>query len=201
MTTDLSRRTVMTGLLGTAAAVAMAGPAAALDVTTARQLIGHLVDEINKVINSGESEQQMFKDFEGIFSKYADVPIIARSALGVAARRASPQQMREFTDAFRGYLARKYGRRFREFIGGKIIVKSARKIKSFYEVDSIAKLRGEAPFDLRWHVSDRSGRNLFFNLIIDGVNMLATERSAIGAMLDQNNGNIDKLIAELKKSG
>jgi phospholipid transport system substrate-binding protein len=78
-------------------------------------------------------------------------------------------------------------------------VTDAKPIKTYFEVISVARLQGEAPFDLRWHVSDKSGRNLFFNIIIEGVNMLATERAEIGALLDKRKGNIDTLIADLKK--
>jgi phospholipid transport system substrate-binding protein len=46
-------------------------------------------------------------------------------------------------------------------------------------------------------VGDKSGRNLFFNIIIEGVNMLASERTEIGAILDQNGGDIEKLIDAL----
>ena len=63
---------------------------------------------------------------------------------------------------------------------------------------SVAHLQGQAPFDLRWHVGDKSGKLLFFNIIIEGVNMLTSERTEIGAMLDKNGGNLDALIAELK---
>jgi phospholipid transport system substrate-binding protein len=140
----------------------------------------------------------MFGDFERLFVKYADVPVIARSALGPAARQASSGQLSAFTKAYQGYLSRKYGRRFREFIGGRIEVTDARPIKSYFEVISVAYLQGEAPFDLRWHVSDKSGKNLFFNIIIEGVNMLASERTEIGALLDKNKGDVDRLVAELK---
>ena len=75
----------------------------------------------------------------------------------------------------------------------------AKPMKSWYEVISVAHLQGEAPFDLRWHVSDKSGKNLFFNIIIEGVNMLTSERTEVGAMLDKRKGDIDKLIADLKK--
>jgi phospholipid transport system substrate-binding protein len=161
-----------------------------------------VVNDINRVINSGGSLDQMVVQFEQIFNKYADVDIIAQSSLGIAFRRATPAQRRAYVAAFRGYIARKYGKRFREFIGGKIEVTGARQIKSgIYEVSSLAELRGESPFDLKWLVSDKAGRNLFFNMIIDGVKMLASERQEIGSMLDRNGGNIDKLVAELKHSG
>jgi phospholipid transport system substrate-binding protein len=202
MATESSRRAVIAGLMAGAAALSLAGSAAALTTAEARDLVDKVVNDINRVINSGGSLDQMVVQFEQIFNKYADVDIIAQSSLGIAFRRATPAQRRAYVAAFRGYIARKYGKRFREFIGGKIEVTGARQIKSgIYEVSSLAELRGESPFDLKWLVSDKAGRNLFFNMIIDGVNMLATERQEIGSMLDRNGGNIDKLVAELKHSG
>ena len=173
----------------------------ALDVKSAKVLIGNLVSEINTIINSGTSETAMYREFERVFIRYADVPIIARSALGIAARGASDAQMNAFTLAFQGYISRIYGSRFREFIGGNIEVEDARQIKSFYEVISTAYLRGEAPFEVRWHVSNKSGRDLFFNLIIEGINMVAAERTEIGALLDERGGNIEQLTKDLRSLG
>ncbi|MCU0900697.1 MAG: ABC transporter substrate-binding protein [Cypionkella sp.] len=201
MATDkliITRRGFGIGLVGGAAALALPLPAAALTVDQARALVGRAIADVNATINSGKSASAMYGDFERIFSRYADVPTIARSALGPAARSASNAQLSAFTRAYQGYIARKYGARFREFIGGEIEVTGARPIKSYFEVISVAKLRGQAPFDLRWHVSDRAGKDLFFNIIIEGVNMLASERTEIGAMLDRRRGNVDALIEDLK---
>lgn len=194
----LTRRSFATISLAAAAAFGLPLPAAALTVNEARSLIDQAVADVNRIIASGKSEAAMLADFETLFARYADVPTIARSALGPAARQASRAQLSAFTTAYQGYVSRKYGRRFREFIGGRIEVTDARPIKSYFEVISVAYLQGEAPFDLRWHVSDRSGKNLFFNLIIEGVNMLASERTEIGALLDRNRGDIDRLVAELR---
>lgn len=194
----MSRRRFAAGFALGSVALALPLPSLALTVDDARAMIGKAVAEINRTIDSGKSEAAMYGDFEKIFIRYADVPTIARSALGVAAKSASKTQMTAFTKAFQGYISRKYGSRFREFIGGKIEVTDARAIKSYYEVISVAHLKGQAPFDVRWHVSDKSGRNLFFNIIIEGVNMLASERTEIGAMLDKRKGNIDALITDLK---
>lgn len=194
----LTRRAFGAGLASGTGFLAFALPVRALTVDQARGLIDKAISEVNATINSGKSETQMFGDFERIFATYADVPTIARSALGVAAKSASAGQMTTFTKTFQGYISRKYGRRFREFIGGRIEVTDAHPIKSYYEVVSVAHLQGEAPFDLRWHVSDKSGRQLFFNIIIEGINMLASERTEIGALLDKNGGSIDKLVAEMK---
>ena len=202
MATDkliFTRRGFGIGLVGGAAALALPLPVQALTYDQARTLVGKAVADVNSTINSGKSEKAMFGDFERIFVRYADVPVIARSALGTAARTASSAQLSAFTKAYQGYIARKYGRRFREFIGGQIIVTDARPVKSYFEVISVARIPGEAPFDVRWHVSDKSGKNLFFNIIIEGVNMLASERTEIGALLDKRRGDLNVLIADLKK--
>ncbi|WP_136644927.1 phospholipid-binding protein MlaC [Tabrizicola sp. YIM 78059] len=195
----LNRRTLTLGLASGLALAALPRQASALTIEQARGLVDKTVADINAIINSGKSESAMLREFEKLFARYADVPAIARSALGPAARQASQAQIAAFTKAFQGYISRKYGRRFREFIGGRIEVTGAKAVKSFYEVISTAYLKGEAPFEVRWHVSDRSGKSLFFNIIIEGVNMLASERTEIGAMLDQRRGDLDRLIADMSR--
>lgn len=196
-----ARRTVLAGALGTAATVLLTGPARALTTDEAASLVTKVVNEINTLINSGRSLGQKQSGFEKIFARYADVPIIAQSALGPEARSASSAQMKAFTQAFQGYIARKYSRRFDEFRGTEIKVHSARPIKSFYEVKSTAYVKGSSPVEVVFLVSDRSGRDKFFNIFIEGVNMLANERTEIGAMLDKRRGNIDALISDLRSAG
>lgn len=194
----LSRRGFAASLAAAAAVLALPGPALALTAEAAKGLVDKTVGDVNSIINSGKSESAMLKDFEKLFARYADVPTIARSVLGTAARSATKAQLSAYTSAFQGYISRKYGRRFREFEGGRIEVAEARAVKSYYEVISTAKLKGQAPFEVRWHVSDKSGKSLFFNIIIEGVNMLASERTEMGALLDQRKGDLDRLIADLR---
>ncbi len=201
MKTDISRRhLIAAGLAGTALTALPSG-AFALTDAGAKQLVDRVVSEINKVIASGKSLSSMIRDFERIFARYADVNIIARSTLGADSRRASSSQMRAFTDAFRGYVARKYGKRFNEFAGGKIEVKGVRRVKSWHEVRSTVYLRGESPFEVLFLVSDRSGKDLFFDMVIEGVSLRLTERTEIGSMLDRRQGNIDAMIQDLRKAG
>ena len=142
----------------------------------------------------------MYRDFEKIFADYAYVSGIARTVLGPPARSASKAQMAAFTRAFQRYMGRKYGKRFREFIGGRVIVKGARRIKSFYEVTTTAILQGEAPFTVTFMVSDVSGKGLFFDMLIEGISLLKVEKEEIGAMLDRRRGDLDKLIADLRNA-
>ncbi len=194
------RRALATGFAALAVA-SLPNGAAALTDARAKELVDQIVNDINKVIKSGQPLKRMISDFESIFNRYADVNIIARSTLGADARRASSGQMKAYISAFRGYISRKYGKRFNEFIGGRIEVISVRKVKSWHEVKSKAYLKGQAPFEIKFLVSDRSGKDLFFDMVIEGISLRLSERTEIGAMLDRRNGNIDALIDDLRSAG
>lgn len=198
MHSNLSRRDFAALGFAAAALGLLGSPAAALTVEESRGLVDTLIGEINGVIASGQSEGAMLSSFEQIFTRYADVNYIALSALGPAGRGASAAQKQAFTKAYSHYIAVKYGKRFREFIGGKIEVTDAHAVKTFFEVISVAKLQGQSPFEVRWQIFDKSGQRKFFNIIIEGVNMLSAERSEIGSLLDKNGGDINKLITALK---
>lgn len=193
------RRSFLTGLGATLAFLPK--QVLALTESSARTLVSKLVGDINKVIDSGKSESAMIRDFERIFRQYGDTSYISAYAMGVDARRASPAQKKAFTKAFQGYMSRKYGRRFREFIGGELEVTGVKKVKKWYEVSAIARLQNQSPFDVTFLVSNRSGKDLFFNMFVEGVNLLLTERTEIGAMLDRRKGNLDELISDLSKLG
>jgi len=196
----ITRRSILIGSGGLLLAGLTPTPSLALSKDEAKALIRRILDDVNRIINSGKPESAMLKEFESVFRKYADVPIIARKSLGAAWRGASASQRKRYTAAFQIYISRKYGRRFREMIGGKITVTGSQQVKGSYLVHSIAKLKGEAPFALDWQVSDKSGQNKMFNLYIEGISLLATERTEVAAMLDKRHGDIEKLIAALKAS-
>ena len=192
-----TRRAVLAQGAAFAAALALAAPARAQDTASARALVEQLVANVNAVIASGQSEERMIAQFAQIFLAYADAPTIARYSLGADARSATPDQLARYTQAFANYVAEKYGRRFREFIGGQVVVREARVVPNGIEVETTAVFQNQAPFRVDFQVSAASGRLRFFNVIIEGVNMLLSERTEIQAMLDQRGGDIERLIADL----
>ncbi|WP_321366776.1 ABC transporter substrate-binding protein [uncultured Celeribacter sp.] len=188
-----SRRSVLAAL---GASLILPKAALAFSSSQAEALIGKAVDDINGIINSGKSEAAMYVDFERVLVRYADMPNIARSVLGPPARQASSGQLNAFTKAFQTYIARKYGSRFREFIGGKVQVNSTQQVNSIYDVRCTAILRGEPPFAISFIVHDKADK--FIDLQIEGISLLKSERAEIGAMLDRAGGNIDALTAALR---
>ncbi|MCV3271617.1 MlaC/ttg2D family ABC transporter substrate-binding protein [Roseobacter sinensis] len=198
MPSNLTRRDVF--LSASALTLIAATPAAALTEAAARALVDEVVADIDRVINSGQSDAAILREFENLFARYADVNIMAQYALGADGRSASASQKRAFNDAFTTYITRKYGRQFRDFVGGRVEIQSARQINAGYEIRTLAYLRGEGPFEVNFHISDKSGSNKFFNVYIEGVNLLLTERGEIGAMLDRRGGDINAMIGDLRNA-
>ena len=175
-----------------------AAPIAAATPSDAEQLIKRLTNDINRSIEIRSTDAALFAQFEKIFRKYADVSTIARYALGADARSATEKQLSEFGDVFVTYIAQKYGSYFKVFVGGEITVIGSREVKKYFEVKTSTKLRGQEPMEVLFHLSDRSGSLLLFNLYVEGVSMLLSERNEIGSMLDKRRGDLDKLIADMR---
>jgi phospholipid transport system substrate-binding protein len=56
---------------------------------------------------------------------------------------------------------------------------------------------GEAPVVVEWLVTDRPGRVVIADIVIEGVSMLISEREEIGSMLEAHGGNVEMLIVDL----
>jgi phospholipid transport system substrate-binding protein len=194
MATDLTRRAL---IALTAAGVLAARPAAAMTEAEATALIADATGEITRIINSGQPEGQMLASFRQVFTRYSDLDTIARFTLGPPARSASAGDLRAYTDAFSGYISRKYGRRFREFVGGTVTVTGTRASQNGADVTTVANLRGQPPFEVVFRVSDRSGRPLFYDLVVEGISLLKAEQTEVGALLDRNRGSIAGLVQAL----
>ncbi|MFN3144590.1 MAG: phospholipid-binding protein MlaC [Paracoccaceae bacterium] len=203
MANDIDRRGVLTLSLGAILAAAAGRPALALQTGVAEGLIDRLVADINGIINSGRTEGQMFGDFERLFNKYADVSLISQFALSRRITSViSSGELRAFEQAFVGYIARKYGRRFREFIGGRVEVNRSQQLREdTVMVTTTAILRGVDPFRVDFQVSDRGGKPLFVDMKVEGISLLRSEQQEIQAMYDQAGRSIAGLIARVKQAG
>lgn len=197
----MTRRALLGISVALAGTLGLPGRSWALNAVGAERLVSGLVRELMSLINLGFPESRMFQEFEALLDRYADMPIIAQSVLGPAWRTASAMQRRNFTNVLGSYIARKYGRQFRGLIGVSIDVTGARAIRNFFEVTSVIRMQGEAPYDLIWLVSEGSGQPRVFNIIVAGVNLRTTEAEEVGAILDRNRGNIDAMIDELRTMG
>lgn len=197
----LSRRSLMRGAAGLGIALALSGPALAQSTSTAQQLVTTLSAELTKLVNSGQSLSQVMGQFQNILSRYADMTAISSSVVGPAWRTATPAQKQAFVPAFTNYFSKRYGKTFSDYKNASIEVQGAQDAgRAGVLVNSVVKRPGQEDIRVGWQISDRSGSAKVVNLIIEGVSALANERAEIGAMLDAQGGDMDKLIAQMKSA-
>lgn len=190
-------------LRGAALAVAVtaslaAAPARASD-DPAAALVGEVFDKIEAVAAANMSDADIASAIDRLFRQHADVVILARSSLGPDSRRATPEQLQTFTDAFVRYISRKYAGSFSSFTGGSVEVKNVTEVRSWKEVQSVVHLDGTEPLEVIFLVSDRTGENLFFDMIVEGISLRRTLQVEIVGILEAHNGDIDKVIAEISQ--
>ena len=200
-TSRWTRRAVLGAFaaMGALALVGGGGPARAAAADDAAAVVTQLSAELTRLVNSGKSETALYSAFEALLVKYGDMPAVAASVLGPPWRAASPAQKQAFVAAFQAYLARKYGKQFRDWQNASIAVTGAKDGgKAGVLVSSKVNRPGQDAVAVDWQISARSGSPKVVNLIIEGVSMLANERAEIAAMLETQKGSVDGLIGALK---
>ncbi len=199
---DLLNRTALAVVAGVTAGLAPAlSHALSEDEATAHVQL--TVDEITALVDSpGDSASKAVR-LLAIMERRAAMPQIARFAAGIAWRGMNDDQQTRFAAAFGKFISRIYASRFQEYAGngpsgetfrmGRVIDAGR---KGMLVKTSIIRT-GEAPIMIEWLVTDRPGRVVIADFVIEGVSMLITEREQIGSMLEARGGNVEKLIADL----
>ena len=199
---DLLNRTVLAVIVGATAGLAPSlSYALSEDEATAHVQI--TIDEISALVDSPGDSASKASRLLAIMERRAAMPQIARFAAGIAWRGMNDDQQTRFVAAFGTFISRIYAGRFQEYAGGgppgegfKMgrVIDAGRK--GMLVKTSIIRT-GAAPVVVEWLVTDRPGRIVITDFVIEGISMLITEREEIGGMLEARGGDVDKLIADL----
>lgn len=176
-------------------------PALALSPADASAFVQATVDEVLALVKSGASTDEKAAKLRQIFDARAAMAQIAKFAAGRAWRDMSDDQQSRYSDAFAGFLSRVYARRFQEYSGEEVAVGPGADAgkKGVYVKSQVSQASGQ-PVQVDWLVTDRPGRTVIADIVIEGVSLVVTQREEIGAMLESRGGDFEKLIADLSKS-
>ncbi|MCY4197999.1 MAG: ABC transporter substrate-binding protein [Rhodobacteraceae bacterium] len=157
-------------------------------------------DSIASLLNDYETHSddgQLRDGFQQVLARSLDTAAISQSVLGVAWRQASKEQRAQFQDAFVAYLAKKYSRRFPDFVGAEFVVTGTKTLKDNHFVVYVDTTIGSTVTKVEWYVLRRRGRSQVVNIALGDTNILGLERKVIRSLLQQRGGDLDKLIAYL----
>ena len=170
-----------------------------INKATASVFVDILIVDVLAAVNADLDDEARFALFEDTFSQYAEVPLIARKALGPSYRSATDAQKAAYQKAFSGYMARFYGGRyFVSFRGAEVVTGDVTRVAGGYLVDSRVTIAGRGAYSTQWQILDVKGTFKVYNIFLEGVSLLSDIRTQIGAILDKNGGDLDKLIVHLR---
>lgn len=179
----------------------VAPASAAPDEAAAKTYVEHTVADVLAVVRSGDDAALKAAELRAVMEKRAAMPRIAKFAAGRVWREMTEDQRARFVRAFSRGTSAVYMRRFQNYADGNMTVGGAKdRSRRGILISSIATLPQGGRVAVDWLVSDRPGRIVIADIVIEGVSLLITRRDEVAGMLGRHDGDIEKLIAGLDPS-
>ncbi len=203
----MSRRRVLAAVFS--AAIMAGGPwaglwsgaARAVETEAATSFVEGAADELLTLIKSDKTIDAKQTEFRTLIEKFVAFRDVARIALGRDWKGIDDAQRDRYVDAFLNYLSTTYARRFNEYGGEKLELLESQDAgrKGVMVKTRIAGRPGGAePVAVDWRIMDRNGPLQLFDIYVEGVSLLITQQSEFSQFLDQNGGDVEKLISNLQ---
>lgn len=152
-----------------------------------------------QVLGPSVPAQQRAARFRQLLDNDFDLPEIGRFVLGQYGRTMSPAAQQEFVPLFREYVVQAYSARLGQYGGSTFRVVGTRPYGGEVVVASQVSRGAGNPINIDWHVTNRGGRLLVTDVVVDGVSMKATQRSEFASIIQRNGGQPDALVAALRQ--
>ena len=166
----------------------------------AEQFITSLADDaISSLTGKTLTERERQKKFRKLLNSYFDINGIGKWALGRYWRKTSKSERLEYLDLFENLIINTYANRFSQYTKEKLTVKSSSRRGKFALVKSQINGGKEKPIRIEWRVIFPDGNYKVFDIIVEGVSMLRTQRSEFSSVIRRNGGKISGLLVALRK--
>jgi len=146
------------------------------------------------------TEEKRKKEFKKLLHTSFDMKTLARFALGRYWKTSTPQQKNEYNKLFEDMVIDVYSHRFSDYKGQKFEVRKARAdgkkdaiVTSFIVPDSGPEV------EVQWRIRYKDGRYKVIDVIVAGVSMALTQRSDFASVIQRGGGQVEVLIAHLRK--
>lgn len=199
------RQCLLRLLLAAGMLVAAGGFAYADRISDSSKLVDSLVADIQNIVSQDRSREEIHQFTNKIIDDYFDYGLMARFTTGQYWRAASDSQRQAYLTAYREILLEQAVRNFNYFRTIDYVPQGAEaKGEKWVIVSGLIKsLTGENPdVVINWRVRTHADRPpTIFDLEIENVSMLITQRDENTAVIRQNGGDFDALIEILEKRG
>jgi phospholipid transport system substrate-binding protein len=197
-----TRRTILLSIAFIAAlGVSLASGTVARAATDAGAFIRNMGKEaIDSLTSKTLDDSQRQTRFRGIFERSFDIPVIARATLGQYWRIATPQQRKEYVKLFENFIVQAYAARFKDYSGESFEVGKTRALndREILVTSEIIRPNNQPPVKVQWRLRGNSDYKVV-DVIVEGISMLITHRDEFTAVIQQNGGKVESLLADLRR--
>lgn len=175
-------------------------PASSALSASADEFIREVGNAAIQSLTSKELDDQQKQDrFRKILKQKFKIKLIARFTLGPNWRRATKEQQEEYKILFEDFIVMVFAARFRDLSGENFSVGKVRDLNARDKlVDSQLVLKDGSIIPVHWRV--RGGDSFkIIDVLVEGVSMAITQRDEFAAIIDQRGGEIEGLLAALRK--
>jgi phospholipid transport system substrate-binding protein len=181
--------------------IAIASSAFAATTDNARQFVDEVGQKVIVVIDSPNKNQaQKQAELRQMFLDNVDIMWVSRFVLGPGWQSATPDQQSRYVEAYKKYMVAIYTVNFSEYTGSKYnIIEVRDEGNNQFTVRMQIKIpKQQQPETIAGYrlIVDNKGNFKIVDIIVEGVSLIATQRSEFGSVLRQS--GIEGLIKALE---
>lgn len=173
--------------------------AAAADPAQATSFVQSLGGQLVAVVNAPGTPAEKKAKIAPLIEQDVDVDGIARFCLGRFWRTATPQQQQDYVRAFHRVLIESIGSRLGEFQGVSFAMTQTIQREGATLVGTRITRPNQEPAQVQWVVDEENGQPKIVDVVAEGTSLRLTQRSDYASYLSRNKGNLDALIAAMRR--
>lgn len=193
---NLTRRGIFG--LGLAAILSQAGYAAEDPKQFIQNLSKQVVDALAR--GAGQSERQAL--FRDLLNKAVDTELVGKAALGRYVHLATPEQMQQYNQLFKEFVALTYAKQLGNYAGQTMVVKDATPPSGPDQASTVSseiEQKEGAPIKVDWRVKPEGDSLKIIDVKIEGVSMVLSQRDDFASVIQSGGGKFEALLTRLKE--
>ncbi len=156
---------------------------------------------INALTEEGLPTEELRARFEKLYEEGFDSPAIGRFVLGRYWKKASKEEREKFQGLFNTFVVQTYATKFRHYGGETFTVTGSQQPEggsTFVISSKVQQPSGAPPIVLSWRVSKSDDAYKIYDITVEGVSMIDTQRSEFTSVIRSGGGKIEALIDALR---
>jgi phospholipid transport system substrate-binding protein len=150
-------------------------------------------------IDTTSSLEQRTQMLGGIIDADVDVDGVARFCLGRFWRTATPAQQQQYLKLFRDMLVENISSKLGEYKGVTFTLGTVQDRDAGEVVATVVKRPNNPATNIQWLVANAATNPKIIDLVAEGTSLRITQRDDYASFLSQHGGNLDALLAGLRK--